>query len=224
MIINYSCVLDSESETITEAPYHPVIKLKVNFINNSDLTFDYSINNVEIGVTGLDNTPDIFRNYEEYLNFKNRYSINEDFKETPVIISGEGRFDDVNYKGIVLVDSSDDLIYYEDNMLRPLSSISVKIKFSNNIEKILAGWPKYYYSKLSNVVKYGFCYNFVNFDKKIWDYWTGTEPYITFSIDSDDSNGNIRGYLKNTLYSLRVTINSPDNIIFEVLPETGESF
>ncbi|HPY86778.1 MAG TPA: hypothetical protein PLG34_02210 [Spirochaetota bacterium] len=224
ILIIFSCPVNNDNEE-NVAQKHVFIKLKFNLVNNTDMTVDYILNDVEIGYKGLENTTDIFVNNEEYLRYVSQ-SIDEEFKETPVVDfyqSYYDNFNDGNYQGSVIPDSSDDLIYYQNNIIRNPSSVLIRIKFSNEQEKILAGWPKYYYSKLTNVSYYGFAY-FFSFDKKIRNYWTENKPCMMFSIDSDLPSGKIQGYLKNTLYSVRVTINSPDNIIFEVLPETGESF
>jgi|GEM_PF-1029880 len=228
MILLLSCPIN-QNETEENDQIPPLMKFRMLLINNSDMTVDFELKEVRIGAAALENTTDIFKSNDDYLNYLNNYSIKENFSEydpgigyDPVMFDISGRYDDAKAKGTISKDNSDDLVYYKYPTYGDESNL-IRLVFSNTEERILAGWPKYYYSKLSNVVKYGFCYNLDNFDKKLWDFRLDQRvTFICYSINTDDPSGDITGYSEGKIYSLKVTINGPDDIQMEVLPETGE--
>lgn len=211
--LTFSCN-NEEPNGITKNP--SPVKFKINFMNNSDLSVDVTLKRVSIGDNVLENTSDIFKSADEYHNYIN-YSTKEDFIEY--------EYNYVPKPNVKLeMDNTGDIIHdilYTDDF----QSVLLRLTFGNKDERILAGWPKYYYSKLKNVVLYGFNYDSDNYDKKIWDYRINeNNDYLCYSIDSDDNTGNVKGYSSGTIYSIKVTINSPDDIKMEVLPETGSKF
>ncbi|HOF01217.1 MAG TPA: hypothetical protein PK385_01095 [Spirochaetota bacterium] len=227
IMISFSCLNNVDADPNSGIPMPKYLKFKVNIVNNSDLTVDYVLKEVLIGVNVLENTADIFLSqdiYESYKNFDPKDFVETDADKGNAFSVFSYKYGDIKIRGNIKKENSDTLIFYDPLEYRGVETLLIRLLFNGSNEKILAGWPKYYYSKLSNVSLYGFSYRFGN-DKKIENHQNLTGNYgVRYSTNSDDSSGDITAYLNKTIYSLKVTINSPDDIQMEVLPETGESF
>lgn len=211
----------------------PPIKLKIKIVNNSSSGVNFSLKRARIGADGLENIEQIFNedSMRTFEHFKENYSITEVFEEYDIPMywddqhEKQDNWDRVKLEGTVLSGKTDTMVCYYNKRGYSISSVLLRLNFDSNEERVIAGWPKYYYSKLANVVKYGFFYSFVNYDKKIREFIDNGGSGAMFSIDSDDPSGEITGYKFLTVYSLRLTINSVDDIILEVVEdETGKTF
>lgn len=161
----FTC-LNNNKETPDSAMPTKYLKFKVNIVNNSDLPVDFVLKKVLIGGNVLENTEDIFLSNAIYEYIKN--SEPKGFKENiPISIDYFGKYDDAKIHGTIIKDNSDVLIFYDylGESGGGVETLLLRLNFSGSNEKILAGWPKYYYSKLPNVSLYGFSYCFYN-DKK----------------------------------------------------------
>lgn len=207
------------------------LKVIVEIENKTDFQIDYSLKEVRLGASAFeDKIDEIFIDQEHFDRFKNEYSIDVEYlEEYPFKIDMGGLYEDAKTEGSIDGDNSDKLVYYFYQH-HHFKSFLIRFNFvdkagSENQERILAGWPKYYYSKLDNVFEYGFAYNFMNFDKKIKEAEDlRSVTALLYSIDSDDSEGALRFYERFKIYSLKVTINSLDDISVEVMPDTGSEF
>ncbi|HOV15821.1 MAG TPA: hypothetical protein PK771_16145, partial [Spirochaetota bacterium] len=187
-------------------------------------------------------TSDIFPNDNEYLyqNFGskdvylylNSVTGDKENKDRFDVISPPTDLTNDKYKGTISRDQISDIdivpnvlsdYYSRDSFRRDVKSFQLVLNFSNGQKKIIAGWPKHYYSKISNVVYYGFAYEY-DYDKKAGyhDPWASDRSSDSkFCFFRQDASGDIVPIGSNTIYSLKVTINNIDDIKIEVLPETG---
>lgn len=231
VIILNSCLLDNNS--VSEDKAVPPIKLQITIDNKSDVSVGFSLKGVYIGADGLENIEQIFSDdsFWTFERFKESCNINGGIEEQNLSSCWDSQYkkqdnwDRVKLEGTVDSEGEDKIVCYYNESGHSLRSILLRLSFKNGEERILAGWPKYYYSKLENVAEYGFFYKFSNYDKKIREFRDNGGNGFMFSINTDDSSGEITGYNQLTVYSLKLTINSVDDIKLEVdKEETGKTF
>jgi hypothetical protein len=216
----FSCFPEIETDGAQLLP--PYTRFAMDIVNNSGMNAYYNFKAVSIGYQLIENSSDVFESDELYLSLKDKeikdgdtVNIDKVMDFSNYLMYYDRYFTDmisfnILNKGDVYFDIKQKELNV-DVFDRDVKAINLNLEFEGGEKRVIAGYPESYYSKLDNVVHYGIFYKF-DYDKR----GDGVSPNYIDPITKEITP--IPWY---TWYSIKITINSPDDIKVEVLPETG---